>query len=162
MLQDDLKLSHVAARVLADLTGIHVCMIAALAICVLHPGLISARMQLRPEDAVHYYVSVFLFLSLLFPGVFLLTGLYTHSQGHEGSRMVSLFRGVALSLLLFSIVSFALYRRQQTPQGFIPLFCGLAIISLWLPRIVKGALRRKSEMKASDIVRRTNPDGTVL
>jgi nucleoside-diphosphate-sugar epimerase len=162
MLQDDLKLSHVAARVLVDLTGIHVCMIAALAICVLHPGLISARMQLRPEDAVHYYVSVFLFLSLLFPGVFLLTGLYTHSQGREGSRMVSLFRGVALSLLLFSIVSFALYRRQQTPQGYIPLFCGLAVFSLALPRLVKAALQQKLQAKPAAIVRRPSSDETVL
>jgi nucleoside-diphosphate-sugar epimerase len=162
MLQDDLKLSHVAARVLADLTSIHVCMIAALAISVLHPGLISARLPLRPEDAVHYYVSVFLFLSLLFPGVFLLSGLYTHAPGHEGPRMVTLFRGVALSLLLFSIVSFALYRHQQTPQGYIPLFCGLAVFSLALPRIVKVALKKNFEAKSAAIVRRPSSDGTVL
>jgi nucleoside-diphosphate-sugar epimerase len=162
MLQDDLKLSHVAARVLADLTSIHVCMIAALAISVLHPGLISARIQLRPEDAVHYYVSVFLFLSLLFPGVFLLTGLYTHPHRHDGPRMVSLFRGVALSLLLFSIVSFALYRHQQTPQGYIPLFCGLAIFSLALPRVVKATLQRRFQAKSAAIVRRPSSDGTVL
>ena len=161
-MQADFKLSHIAMRVLSDLTSIHLCMIAALAISVLHPGLISTRTQLRPEDAVHYYVSVFLLLSLLFPAVFLLSGLYSNSPTDGVPRGISFFRGVALSLLLFSIVSFALYRRQQAPQGYIPLFCGLAIISLWLPRIVKGALRRKSEMKASDIVRRPNHDGTVL
>jgi hypothetical protein len=120
--QDDFKLSRVAVRVLADLTSIHLCMIAALAVSVLHPGLISARMQLRPEDAVHYYVSVFLLLSLLFPTVFLLSGVYTHSPGDDGRGIISLFRGVALSLLLLSIVNFALYRRQQAPQGYIPLF----------------------------------------
>ena len=162
MLQDDLKLSHVAARVLGDLTSIHICMIAALAISVLHPSLISARTQLRPEDAVHYYVSVFLFLSLLFPGVFLLTGLYTHPHGHKGPVMVSLFRGVALSLLLFSIVSFALHRRQQTPQGYIPLFCGLAVFSLALPRLVKAALQQRFQVKSGAIVRRPSSDETVL
>src|SRR5260370_25052105 len=162
MVQDDLKLSHVAARVLADLTSIHVCMIAALAISVLHPGLISARMQLRPEDAVHYYVSVFLFLSLLFPGVFLLTGQYAHPHAHDGPRMVSLFRGVALSLLLFSIVSFALYRRQQIPQGYIPLFCGLAIFSLAVPRVVKATLQRRFQGKSAAIVRRPSSDGNGL
>src|SRR5260370_880551 len=162
MVQDDLKLSHVAARVLADLTSIHVCMIAALAISVLHHGLISEGMQIRPDVAVHYYVSVFLFLSLLFPGVFLLTGQYTHPHGHDGPRMVSLFRGVALSLLLFSIVSFALYRRQQIPQGYIPLFCGLAIFSLALPRVVKATLQRRFQGKSAAIVRRPSSDGTVL
>jgi nucleoside-diphosphate-sugar epimerase len=161
-MQADFKLSHIAMRVLSDLTSIHLCMIAALAISVLHPGLISTRIQLRPEDAVHYYFSVFLLLSLLFPAVFLLSGLYNNSPTDGVPRGITLFRGVALSLLLFSIVSFALYRRQQAPQGYIPLFCGLAIISLWITRIVKGALRRKSEMKASDIVRRPNHDGTVL
>jgi nucleoside-diphosphate-sugar epimerase len=162
MLQDDLKLSHVAARVLADLTGIHVCMIAALAISVLHPSWISARLQIRPEDAVHYYVSVFLFLSLLFPGIFLLSGLYTHAPAHEGHRMVPLFRGVALGLLLFSIISFALYRRQQIPQGYIPLFCGLAVFSLALPRMAKSALRKTFAAKSAAIVRRPSSEGTVL
>jgi len=162
MMQNDFKLSHVAVRVFADLTSIHACMIAALAICVLHPALISARMQLRPEDAVHYYVSVFLFLSLLFPAVFLLSGIYTRAPGHEGPRVITLFRGVAISLLLFSIVSFALYRRQQAPQGYIPLFCGLAVFSLALPRMFKGALRQKSETKPRAIVRRPSSDQTVL
>src|SRR5712692_2720741 len=137
MLQDDFKLSHVAARVVADLTSIHACMIAALAIGVLHPGLMSARMQLRPEDAVHYYVSVFLFLSLLFPAVFLLSGLYTHARGYEGPGVITVVRSIALGLLLFSIVNFALYRRQQAPQGYMPLFCGLAVFSLALQRLVK-------------------------
>jgi nucleoside-diphosphate-sugar epimerase len=161
-MQDDFKLSHVAVRALADLTSIHVCMIAALAVSVLRPSLIYMRMQLRPEDAVHYYVSVFLFLSLLFPAIFLLSGLYTHSSVYRRPRTITLFRGIALSLLLFSIVSFALYRKQQAPQGFIPLFCGLAIFSLVLPRMVNRALRRKSETKAGAIMRRSNPDGTVL
>jgi nucleoside-diphosphate-sugar epimerase len=161
-MQGDFKLAHVAIRVLADLTSIHICMIAALAISVLHPDLISTRMQLRPEDAVHYYVSVFLALSLLFPAVFLLSGLYSNSSPNRGPGAIALFRGVALSLLLFSIVSFALYRRQQASQGYIPLFCGLAIISLSLPRIVKGTLHQKSEMKAGDIVRHPYSDGAVL
>src|SRR6202790_1375240 len=158
-MQADFKLSHIAIRVLSDLTSIHLCMIAALAISVLHPGLIATRMQLRPEDAVHYYVSVFLLLSLLFPAVFLLSGQYSNSSTDGVPKGTTLFRGIAISLLLFSIVSFALNRRQQTPQGYIPLFCGLAILSLWLPRIVKGTLHRKSVRKASDIVRRPKPDG---
>lgn len=162
MLQDDFKLSHVAARVVADLTSIHACMIAALAIGVLHPGLMSAGMQLRPEDAVHYYVSVFLFLSLLFPAVFLLSGLYTHSRGYEGPGVITVVRSIALGLLLFSIVNFALYRRQQAPQGYIPLFCGLAVFSLALPRMVKGALKQRFDVKTRAMVRRPSSDGTVL
>ena len=161
-MQNDFKLSHVAVRVFADLTSIHASMIAALAICVLHPALISARMQLRPGEAVHYYLSVFLFLSLLFPAVFLLSGFYTRSAGHEDHRIITLFRGAAISLLLFSIVSFALHRRQQTPQGYIPLFCGLAVFSLALPRMFKGVLRQRSAMKPRAIVRRPSSDQTVL
>lgn len=161
-MQADFKLSHIAIRVLADLTSIHVCMIAALAISVLHPGLISTRMQLRPEDAVHYYIAVFLLLSLLFPAVFLLSGLYSRSPVDGVSGGMTLFRGVALSLLLFSIISFAFYRRQDAPHAYIPLFCGLAIFTLYLPRIVKRVLQKKSEIKVGDIVRRPKADGTVL
>jgi nucleoside-diphosphate-sugar epimerase len=162
LLQEDFKLSHVAVRVLADLTSVHVCMIVALAISVLHPSLISARMQLRPEDAVHYYVSVFIFLSLLFPAVFLLSGLYTRSAADKGPRIVTLFRGVALSLLLFSILSFAVHRRQQAPHGYIPMFCGLAVFSLVLPRLARGALRQKWATKAGALARRSSSQGTVL
>ena len=161
-MQDDFKLSHIAVRVLADLTSIHVCMIAALAISVLHPGLLSARMQLRPDDAVHYYVSMFLFLSLLFPAVFLLSGLYTDTPGDDRPRTINFLRSVALSLLLFSILSFALHRRQETAQGYIPLFCGLAVFSLALPRLVKGTLDKRSETKSTAIMRRQSSDGTVL
>jgi nucleoside-diphosphate-sugar epimerase len=161
-MQADFKLSHVAVRVLADLTIIHACMIAALAMSVLHPGPISIRMPLRPEDAVHYYVSVFLSLSLLFPAVFLLNGLYTQPSGHEGPKIIALFRGVVLSLLLFSIVSFALNRHQQAPQGYMPLFCGLAVLSLALPRIVKHSLVQKSETKSKTITRRPETNRTVL
>lgn len=162
VMQDDFKLSHVAGRVLADLTSIHVCMITALAVSVLHPSLISARLQLRAEDAIHYYVSVFLFLSLLFPAVFLLSGLYTDRSGDERPRTITLFRGVALSLLLFSIISFALYRRQQTSQGYIPLFCALAVFSLALPRLIESAWSQRFNTKPKSIARRATSDGTVL
>ena len=145
---NNFKLSHVAVRVLADLTSIHICMIAALVIAVTHPGLLSARVPLRPEEAVHYYTSVFLFLSLLFPAVFLLSGLYTRPRSYEGNRTAALFGGVVLSILLFAIVNFALYRHQQAPQGQILLFCGLAAVSLVLPRILKAALQQRFEVKA--------------
>jgi nucleoside-diphosphate-sugar epimerase len=161
-MQNDFKLSHVAVRVMADLTSIHVCMIAALAISVLHPGLISARMQIQPEDAVHYYVSAFLFLSLLFPLIFLLSGLYTHSPAYKRPETLTLFRGIALSLLLFSIISFALFRKQEASQGYIPLFCGLVIFSLALPRMAKHALQRKSGMKTTASVRHPHSDEPVL
>ena len=161
-MRDDFKLSHITVRVLADLTSIHVCMIAALAITVLHPGLLWARMQLRPDDAVHYYVSVFLFLSLLFPAVFLLSGLYTYVPGDRGPRTITFFRSVALSFLLFSIVSFALHRRQPTAQGYIPLFCILAVFVLAIPRMLKNTLRKKLETNSTAIVRRRSSDGPVL
>jgi len=162
MHEDDFKISHVALRVLADLTGIHVCMIAALAISVFHPGLISGRMQLRPEEAVHYYVSVFLFLSLVFPAIFLLSGLYTHASDYEGPRLITLFRGVALSLLIFSIINFALFRREAEQQGYIALFCGLAVFSLALPRMLRSSLRRNLRDKPAAMVRRPHSDGVVV
>jgi nucleoside-diphosphate-sugar epimerase len=159
---NNFKLSHVAVRVLADLTSIHICMIAALVIAVTHPGLLSARVPLRPEEAVHYYTTVFLFLSLLFPAVFLLSGLYTRPRNHEGSRAAALLGGVVLSILLFAIVNFALYRHQQAPQGQILLFCGLAAVSLVLPRILKAALEQRFEVKARSSPGRPSSQGVVL
>ena len=154
MPSEDFKLSHVAVRVLADLTSIHVCMIVALAISVFHPSLVTARIQLPPEEAVHYYISFFVFLSLVFPAVFLLTGLYTRSPEYQANRAGTLFRSVAISILVFSIANFALYRRQQSPHAYLLLFCGLAAISLAFPRMLKGALQERLEMRPAPIARR--------
>ena len=159
---EDFKLSHVAVRVLADLTSIHICMIVALAISVFHPSLITARMQLPPEEAVHYYISFFVFLSLVFPTVFLLTGLYTHSPEYQANRTGTLFRSVVISILFFSIANLALYRRQQSPHAYLLFFCGLAAISLAFPRMLKGALQQRLEMRPAPIARRSAPAGTVL
>src|SRR4029077_9570550 len=93
---------------------------------------------------------------------FLLSGLYTHPAAYQGSRALALFRGVALSLLLFSITSFALYRRQSMPQSFIPLFCGLAVFSLALPRIAKSILQQRVGTKPRGLARRNSPPATVL
>src|SRR5580704_15148003 len=131
MPSEDFKLSHVAVRVLADLTSIHVCMIVALAISVFHPSLVTARIQLPPEEAVHYYISFFVFLSLVFPAVFLLTGLYTRSPEYQANRAGTLFRSVAISILAF-------------------------------PRMLKGALQQRLEMRPAPIARRPAPGGTVL
>lgn len=162
-MHEDFKLSHIAVRVVRDLVSIHLCMIAALAVTVLHPGIMS-RAQLRPDEAVHYYVSVFVFLSLLFPAVFLLSGLYTDSAEDRRPPGAGLFRAIALSLLLFAVVSFALSRRQQIPQAYVPLFCALAVIALALPRMLN---RRRDEtldtrFHSTAHRRRTKSERTVL
>jgi nucleoside-diphosphate-sugar epimerase len=139
-------------------------MIAALAITVMHPGLISPRTPLRAEDAAHYYVSVFVFLSLLFPAVFMLSGLYTRSKEDGKPLGARVFRAIALSLLLFSVASFALSRRQQLPQTYIALFCALAAIALALPRMLRRQRVEAISTKSRSTTQRrlTNSDGTVL
>jgi nucleoside-diphosphate-sugar epimerase len=163
-MHDEFKLSQVAVRVVRDLVSIHACMIAALAITVLHPGIMSARAPLRPEDGVHYYVSIFVFLSLIFPAVFMLSGLYTYSAEQGKRRSAQVFRAVALSLLLFSVASFALSRRQQIAQGYIPLFCALTVVALALPRLLERHTDKNFSAQShySTHTRRTSPDGTVL
>jgi nucleoside-diphosphate-sugar epimerase len=161
----DLKPPHVILRVLADLANIHACMIATLAIAVLYPfgSPQTAQPQWRADEAVHYYRSSFLLLSLLFPAVFWLNGFYTRSRTYTGwHRPLVVLRGLILSVLLFACINFALFQRQQASQNYVILFCGMALVAATLPRLAKAALLEHMEVRPKRAARPFNSDGVVL
>ena len=138
-------------------------MITAFAIPVLHPGLVLAKTPFRP-DAVHSYISVFAFLSLLLPAALLFRGWYAHSPGDQRAGKFAGVRGIAPSLLLFLVLSFVLFRRQQISLANILPLCVLAAIALVLRRMLRrhGDETSARRLRSSTPARPTNSDGTVL
>src|SRR5258706_970467 len=137
-------------RLLADFINVHLCMIGALATPVLYLALRHQNdsATTRLTEAMAYYSWSFMLLSLLFPLVFLLNGFYTHSRGYIGRyKKLVILRGVCLSVLLFLAANFIFFRRTMVPRSVLLVFCGMAMLSLGLSRLVKGALSEQFEIR---------------
>jgi nucleoside-diphosphate-sugar epimerase len=159
------KLSQALPRVLADFLNVHFCMITALgaptAILLLRSDINGATAHLH--EAIVYYSSRFALLSLLFPLAFLLNGFYTHSLGYVGRyKVLVILRGAGFGILLFLAAHFIFFRRMPVPRSALPLFCGLAMMSLAVPRIAKAALLDSFEIKPKNGKGESHSDGVVL
>lgn len=146
----NLKPSQAFPRMAADFINVHVCMIGALATPVLYFALEDQHEEAtsRLIGAIAYYSSSFVLLSLVFPLVFLLNGFYTRSRGYIGRyKNLVILRGVGISILVFLAANFMLWRRSLVPRSVLLLFCGLAMLSVALSRIIKATLSDRFEIK---------------
>jgi nucleoside-diphosphate-sugar epimerase len=137
-------------RMLADFINVHLCMMGALATPLFYLALQhqNDRATTRLAEAMAYYSSSFVLLSPLFPLVFLLNGFYTNSRGYIGRyKKLVILRGVSVSMLLFLAANFIFFRRTLVPRSVLLVFCGLAMLSLALSRLVKGALSDRFEIR---------------
>lgn len=160
----DLKPSQSLPRIIVDFVNIHVCMVAALALSVLYPAALtqSTGAVFGRAEAVHYYSSSFLLLSLLFPAVFLVEGFYTRSQEQPRLyRTLMVVKGVGLSLLLFIAIDFLLFGTALAP-GSAALFGALAMSAVLLSRMAKAALLDRVEITPKNYSGRARQAGTVL
>jgi nucleoside-diphosphate-sugar epimerase len=160
----DLKPSESLPRIFIDFFNIHVCMVIALTLSVLNPAAFSHTMgaAFGRADAIHYYTSNFLLLSLLFPAVFLVEGFYTRSQEQPRLyRTLMIIKGVGLSLLLFIAIDFLLFGTALAP-GSAALFGALTLSAVLLSRMAKAALLDRVEIKPRNHSGRPSREGTVL
>jgi nucleoside-diphosphate-sugar epimerase len=144
------KLAQALPRMLADFINVHFCMMGALTIPVFYLAVRNEHdgAATRLAEAMAYYSSSFVLLSLLFPLVFLLNGFYTHSRGYVGRyKKFVILRGVCLSVLVFLAANFLFFRRTMVPRSVLLVFCTLAMLSLGLSRLIKGALSDQFEIR---------------
>jgi nucleoside-diphosphate-sugar epimerase len=90
-------------------------------------GSYVAQSQIAEGELAHYYLHTFLPLSLLFPLVYALAGLYTRLRGYALAhklRLAALSASIATLLLVF--VSF-ITRRAQLPRSAAVFFAVMAI-----------------------------------
>jgi nucleoside-diphosphate-sugar epimerase len=161
----NLKPSQALPRMAADFINLHVCMAAALATPVLYFA-IEGQSQIaaiRIAEAVTYYTSSFVLLSLLFPLVFLLNGFYTRSRGYVGRyKKLVILRGVGLGILVFLAANFIFLRRSLVPRSVLLVFCGLAMLSLALSRMAKATLSDRFEIRLKQVSGDSPSENLVL
>src|SRR5260221_11197029 len=136
-----IKWPHVAPRIFADFVIIHCAMLIAFAVSIAYqtradqwPSASSLASAFR-----HYYISKFLILSVLFPAVFFLNGLYTHVRSYPTTAKLERFTVVVLlSLTVFITVNYLVIRHQNPIGRSVSLpFAGVALLGLVGSRICK-------------------------
>jgi nucleoside-diphosphate-sugar epimerase len=157
------KPSQAFPRMLADFAIVQVCMIVSLGIPVLYllgrGQSVSATARL--EEALAYYLPFFLFLSLVFPLIFMLNGFYTRSRSYNGRyKMVVVMRGAGLGILTFLAVNYLFFRQNLVPRLAMLFFALLTIAALTLTRLAKTMVTERYEIKAREA--NAAGDGTVL
>lgn len=136
-----IKWRHVVPRIFVDFAVIHCAMLIAFAI--------SMAYQIRTDQWLaasslasafrHYYFSKFLVLSILFPVVFFLNGLYTHVRSYPAIAKLERFTIVVLlSLTVFITVNYLVIPYQNPISRSVSLpFAGVALLGLVGIRVAK-------------------------
>jgi len=121
---------RITLRVVADFLIVHTAMLAALMMVALQfqtGSEQSARMGLA--ELRHYYLTLFLPLSILFPGFYAISGLYTTSRTY--SKALALRRAASsagIAALGMLSASFLLPTSQALPRMAVLMFSILVII----------------------------------
>jgi nucleoside-diphosphate-sugar epimerase len=139
-------------------------MIVALAAPVFYLALKGQHQEatIRLAEAMAYYSYSFMLLSVCFPLVFLVNGFYTRSRGYVGKyKRLVILRGTGISTLVFLAANFIFLRRSLVPRSVLLVFCGLAMLSLTLSRLVKAELSDRFEIKPKN-AKRDSPVDMVL
>lgn len=163
--QGNIRFWDVIPRMLADFAVIHCAILLAFAV--------SAVYQTRGEEATasqdvlssfrHYYLTRFLFLSLVFPAVFYLNGIYTYVRSYPDWAKLKRFVVVVLSALTVFVSANFLLVPANNPVGraVALVFAPLAIIGLVGIRVAKEWLvgKERAEQKLRS---RSTEQKTVL
>ena len=135
---------------LADFISVQVCMIAALALPVVSLMLTEHAVEAadRLQLASRYYSHNFVWLSLLFPPVFLANGFYTRSRGYAGRyKYLVILRGVGLGMLLLIAANFLVLQQEWPARSSAVLFCVFTMASLVASRCIKTSILDRFEIK---------------
>ncbi|PYT21782.1 MAG: NAD-dependent dehydratase [Acidobacteria bacterium] len=145
-----LKSREALPRIIADFLIVHLSMISALAVSVIYQ---TARghgpdAQQITSQFSQYYVSFFWLLSPIFPIVFLLNGFYTHSRAYVGKyKILVIFRGVAVAVMLFFAANFLLFGSAQVGRSVAVPFAAWAALGLCSARLLKAWFQRHYDVK---------------
>src|SRR4029077_15252883 len=136
-----IKWWEVVPRMIADFAIIHCAMLIAFAISMAYQthGDEWWNASNLASASRHYYFSRFVFLSLLFPAVFFLSGLYTHVRSYPTTTKLERFTAVVL-LSLTVFIAFNYLSMQHAYPIVLSTsltFGGVALAGLVVIRIGK-------------------------
>jgi len=137
------KWREAVPRILADLTVVHLSMLAALAVSAIYMLAVrrSAEAEVMVATVGQYYTRQFVLLSPLFIVAFFLSGFYTQTRSYSGKhKRMAILRGVGLAVMLFLTAHYALFGYLNFGRSVMFSFALLASAGLAGIRIIKEEL----------------------
>jgi nucleoside-diphosphate-sugar epimerase len=135
------KLTYLRAA--GDFILIHVCMLAALPLAMLAEKAVGRDVASAwlLQDFWHYYFTFFSPLSLMFPAMFLLTGLYSASGLYSGRYKWLIAAGSAgVAVAIFFIVDHLAFAHTFSSRGLVLCFGLLVMIAIPAIRFAKAII----------------------
>ncbi len=130
-------------RSISDLLIVHLCMLTALPIAALLEVVADRQVEARflLHDFPPYYFGFFLPLSLMFPAMFLLFGMYSKSGPQNGKwRPLITACSAGTAVFLFFIADWLMFRNPFSSRILVLIFCGLVMLALPLTRLAKAVI----------------------
>lgn len=151
-------------RMISDFVIIHMCLLAALAAAVTSYTIMGRTDTAREiaEYFPRYYGRFFWPLSMVFPVVFLLSGVYERSGFYTlHYRLRTMMRGAGLSILLFLAANYLMFRNDLVSRSvviwFSVLLTGVMIAAPFFERRKKETEARSGSRKARNGHNETGP-----
>jgi nucleoside-diphosphate-sugar epimerase len=143
----EFKLKQGLPRMAADFVIVHACMILALGLTVVYH--VNIRHGAQADEMIRrfgrYYIGDFLPLSLVFPAVWLLHGMYSHSRAYPHRvKILMVGQGVGVGVLLFLAANFLIFRQALVSRSTALLFAALATAGVILARVARDFAVRYS------------------
>jgi len=161
----DFNYMEAIPRMAADLVMLHASMLAALATSVVYRAALGNGLgatQLASGFAQYYLVFAYLF-SPMFLLVFLANGFYTRSRAYSNRlKMITVLRGVGLSVLVFLAIHFLFFRSQPVGRSVVFPFAVFAALAATLSRFVKMVLEQRMVVKRQGRAAGRKTGNTVL
>lgn len=161
--QANFRFWDVVPRMLADFAVIHCSILLAFAVSAVYQtrGESPAASQDVLGSFRHYYLTRFLFLSLVFPAVFYLNGIYTYVRSYPDWAKLKRFVVVVLSALTVFVSANFLLVPANNPVGraVALVFAPLAIMGLVGIRAAKewlvGKERAEQKLRSQSVEQKT-------
>jgi nucleoside-diphosphate-sugar epimerase len=151
---------------MADFVIVHASMILALALTVIYH--VDIRHGAQADEMIRrfgrYYIGSFLPLSLVFPAVWLLYGIYSHSRAYSHRvKMLMVGQGVGVGVLLFLAANFLIFRQALISRSTALLFAVLAPAGVILARVARDfAVRYSAAQQARQKTSASKPPDDEL
>jgi nucleoside-diphosphate-sugar epimerase len=136
---------YASVRIIADLILVHLSMVAAFAAVALFylTGHKMVAVNTLTQSFGPYYSSTFLLSSLVFPIVFLLTGLYTRHPSYQLlERLLHIVRSTTVATLLFLGIQVVVPVSHPIPRSVLLAFCLFAAGMIAGARLLKQPVLR--------------------
>src|SRR5262249_6273610 len=114
-----------AVRIACDYVLVHICMLAALSGSIYYHLIVDsdARVKVLAARFGKYYAFEFFILSLVFPLIFLLNGVYTHCRSYQRRyKTLVVVRSTLVAVLAFLCADYFLFRYDLVPRSAVMIF----------------------------------------